>query len=131
MTSNPAAQILNAGASSLSNPAYDPAGRTLTVDLNMDQYVDHWGYWGAVSCTPTGDEEPFMPLDDSLTKQVGENFDNTSSDLITCTTCHNPHGTDLYVSGQGCGQASTLTSIPANKMLRLRDQDGEMCAACH
>jgi hypothetical protein len=130
MTDNPSAPILSAGASSPSNPAYDPAGRT-AVDLHIDRYVDHWGYWGAVSCTPGGDEEPFMPLDDSLSKQVGQDYDNVDSDLITCTTCHNPHGTDLHVVGQGCGQSSTLVSIPANKMLRLRDQDGEMCEACH
>ena len=122
MTDNPTASIMS---------TYNPAGVANTVGLNIDRYVDHWGYWGAVSCTPAGDEEPFLPLDDSLTKQMGDDYNNVSTDLITCVVCHNPHGTDLHVSGEGCGQASTLTSIPANKMLRLRDQDGEMCAACH
>jgi len=133
MMANPVAQILSNGISSTTTPAYDPADRNTTVGLHIDRYVDHWGYWGAVSCPPDDpdDEEPFLPLDDPLEKLVGQNFDNAAADLITCVTCHNPHGTDLLVSGEGCGQASTLTSIPSNKMLRLRDQDGEMCAACH
>jgi len=133
MSANPSAQILSEAVASTTSPAYDPAGRGTAVGLHIDRYVDHWGYWGAVSCDPDdpGDEEPFLPMDDTLTKQVGDSYDNGSADLITCVTCHNPHGTDLHVVGQDCGAASTLTSIPANKMLRLRDQDGEMCAACH
>jgi hypothetical protein len=133
MTGNPLAQILSEASSSTTTPAFDPAGRTTTVDLNIDRYVDHWGYWGAsTTCTgTTDDDEPFLPLDDPLEKQVGQDFDNVDTDLITCITCHNPHGTDLHVVGEGCGQATTNISIPANKMLRIRDQDGELCEACH
>lgn len=133
MTDDPTAPVLSASASSLTSPAYDPVGRSATVGLHIDRYVDHWGYWGAVSCLPDdpGDEEPFLPMDDTLTKQLGDSYNNAAADLITCATCHNPHGSDLHVVGQGCGQASTLVAIPANKMLRLRDDDMELCNACH
>ncbi|MDF1534983.1 MAG: hypothetical protein P1S46_00585 [bacterium] len=135
----PAAAINLESPSSTTTPAYDPQWRSIPVDLHIDRYVDHWGYWGAVACTSDGsDDDPFMPLGDPLIRQVGENFDNydggTPSEkyqLVTCVTCHSPHGTDLYVSGQGCGQASTLTSIPDNNMLRLREQDDELCMGCH
>ena len=133
MLKNSSAQLLDPGSSSTADPALDPDGRTVQVDLHIDRYVDHWGYWGAsATCTATtDDDEPFLPLDDSLEKLVGQNFNNDAADLITCVTCHNPHGTDLFVSGEGCQVASTLTSIPDNRMLRLRNQDGELCNACH
>ncbi|PLX45988.1 MAG: hypothetical protein C0609_01620, partial [Deltaproteobacteria bacterium] len=50
-----------------------------------------------------------------------------SSDDIVCTTCHNPHGSDLFVYDPGgIGQ-----DIPDNNMLRLRDTDSTLCNACH
>lgn len=136
LVSVPTAQINLASASSTTTRAYDPVGRSDTVGVHIDRYVDHWGYWGAgTTCTSTSsDDEPFLPLADSLVKQVGDDYDNDSNNanrLVTCVTCHNPHGTDLYVSGQNCGGATTLTSIPGNNMLRLRDQDDELCDACH
>ncbi|MDF1526973.1 MAG: hypothetical protein P1S59_11995 [bacterium] len=133
MSSVATAEILLETGSSTSTPAYDPAGRTDLVGLHIDRYVDHWGYWGAgTTCTNgTNDDEPFLPLDDPLTKQVGDSFNNAAADLITCVTCHNPHGTDLFVSGEDCGSANTLTGIPANRMNRLQYEDDEICMACH
>jgi hypothetical protein len=133
MTDNPLAEILEEGISSTIDPAYDPVGRSNPVGLHIDRYIDHWAYWNsaAPSTEDTSDDEPFLPLGDPLMKQVGSSYDNTPSSLITCVTCHNPHGTDLFVSGQAPGVSSSLTSLPSNKMLRLRDQDGELSAACH
>jgi hypothetical protein len=122
----------NPGATT-SNPAYDPIrlSGAETVGLHIDRYVDHWGWWGSSCTTATDDDDPFLPLDDSTTKNVGGSYNNNTSQIITCITCHNPHGSDLMVSGQSCGSASSLVLIPANKMLRLRDQDDEICEACH
>ena len=120
--------------SDTTSPAYDPAGRSNAVGLHIDRYVDHWAYWGAQCTADGGDDEPFLPLGDSLTKQVGDVFDNnvdSPSSLVTCITCHNPHGTDLFVAGQICGSGSTSTSISSNRMLRLRNQDDELCLGCH
>jgi hypothetical protein len=133
MTANPSASIFDEGATSTSDPALDPAGRSNPVGLHIDRYIDHWAYWNssAPATATTIDDEPFLPLGDPLLKQVGESYDNMPSRLITCVTCHNPHGTDLHVNGQMPGVTSTLSSIPADKMLRLRDQNGELCEACH
>ncbi|MDT8367541.1 MAG: hypothetical protein RRA15_13855, partial [bacterium] len=59
------------------------------------------------------------------------NANNDTGDRVTCVTCHNPHGSDLFVNGGTPGSAGTEAQIPANKMLRLRDIDGELCGACH
>jgi len=136
MFANTTAPIFSALATSLTSPAYDPVGRANPVGLYIDRYVDHWAYWNPSSpaTADTSDDEPFLPLGDPLLKQIGDVFDNyadTASMLVVCTTCHNPHGADLHVVGQVPGVASSLTSIPSNKMLRLRDQDGELCVACH
>jgi len=133
MTANTLAYVLNEAVSSTNDPAYDPLGRAKTVELHIDRYVDHWAYWNSSAPVTADitDDEPFLPLGDPLLKQVGDSYDNTPTDLITCVTCHNPHGTDLHVAGQVPGVASTLKAVPSNKMLRLRDQDGELCVACH
>jgi hypothetical protein len=46
---------------------------------------------------------------------------------VLCTTCHNPHGTDLFMYDQyGVGQ-----DVPDNNMLRMRNTDSTLCRACH
>lgn len=133
MTSNPFAYILSEAVSSTTDPAYDPIGRANPVGLSIDRYVDHWAYWNpsAPATAETSDDEPFLPLGDPLLMQVGDSYDNTPSMLVVCTTCHNPHGTDLHIPGQNPGVASTLATIPANRMLRLRNMTDELCEACH
>jgi predicted CxxxxCH...CXXCH cytochrome family protein len=107
---------------------FDPV--TAGVGSHIDQYVDHWEYWGGTGASSTaGDDQRFLPMGDSL--DPAQNFNNDTGDLVTCITCHNPHGTDLYVTGEQPNVADTTSQIPANRMLRLREQDDELCAACH
>ncbi len=120
-------------------PRLDPIGVSVGADddplvgTHIDRYVDHWEWWRPAypATTPTTDNVPFLPLGDSLGKTTSGTYNNATNIKVTCITCHNPHGTDLYVFDQRPGQASTLVNIPANKMLRLRDQDEELCNACH
>jgi predicted CxxxxCH...CXXCH cytochrome family protein len=107
---------------------FDPDGAG--VGTHIDQYVDHWEFWGGTGASPaSNDDARFLPLDDSLSKTTGDIYNNVLGDRVTCITCHNPHGTDLFVSGETPGSGST-TSLP-NGMLRLRDRDDELCGACH
>jgi len=131
------APINLSGSSSTTSPRYDPVGVVSNgdpdVQQHIDRYVDHWE-WRNPSSPATGsnsDDVPFLPLGDSLGKQVGNDYDNDLTTNVTCITCHNPHGTDLHVVGQTPGSGSTVGIIPANRMLRLRDQDSELCSACH
>lgn len=125
------APINLSGSGSTTNPRYDPVGVLPAVGTHIDRYFDHWAWWGDTCTATTADDDPFLPLGDSLGKGISDVYDNNTTTVVTCITCHNPHGTDLYVAGQNCGSASTFLLIPANKMLRLRDQDDELCNACH
>ena len=118
------------GVSSTSNPTYDPVNKG--IGIHIDQYVDHWAWWGNEATTDTNDDiDPFLPLGGSLIKTTSDTYDNATNIKVSCITCHNPHGTDLFVTGETPGSGSTTSQIPANKMLRLRDQDEELCSACH
>ena len=114
---------------------YDPVSVSPSVGLHIDRYVDHWAVWGPgnPATDSTDDDVPFLPLGDSMVKDLttDNTYDNDTGTVVTCITCHNPHGTDLFVFGQTPGSGSTLAGIPANKMLRLRDQDEELCDPCH
>ena len=124
-------------ASSTSTPAYDPVGTTQSstraVGVHIDRYVDHWEWWGTPATGDSADRVPFLPLGDSLEKNLTTNstYNNDTNVVVTCITCHNPHGSDLFVFGETPGSGVNLIGIPANKMLRLRDQDDELCDACH
>jgi hypothetical protein len=127
--------ILSGLPSDTTDPHYNPDG--LSIGVHIDQYVDHWAWWEPTkpATSDTGDDYPFLPLGDSL-ELSGSTYDNQadSTTLITCITCHNPHGTDLVVGGETPGQASTFIMVPDNNMLRLRYQEGdddELCEACH
>jgi hypothetical protein len=107
----------------------DPVNVT-GIGYHIDQYVDHWQYWGPPATSDTGDDyTPFLPMGDSIDSAWDAN--NAAADRVTCTTCHNPHGTDLFVNAQTPGVATSTAQVPANKMLRMRDTDGELCDACH
>ncbi|MDF1527284.1 MAG: hypothetical protein P1S59_13665, partial [bacterium] len=110
---------------------HDPVASP-SVGSHIDQFVDHWKLYGATGATDSDTSDDFvprLPLGDSLDPVW--NSDNTVGERVTCITCHNPHGTDLFVSGETPGSGSTVSQIPANKMLRLRDQDDELCGVCH
>jgi hypothetical protein len=50
-----------------------------------------------------------------------------TSKIVLCVTCHNPHGTDLYVHDQhNVGQ-----DIADHQMLRMQHEDSALCNACH
>jgi len=54
-----------------------------------------------------------------------------SSSRTLCVTCHNPHGTDLYVFEGSISSFGIGKNISDNNMLRLRDSDNTLCDACH
>ncbi len=100
---------------------------------NPDYFVDWWGG------TPgNGNQDP-PPTPAPLAVLPLERFvlDTGTSDITMCTTCHNPHGTDLYVfdNDQDCDPVTPgiqpCTEISDNNMLRLRDSDTTLCTACH
>ena len=112
------------------SPGYDPSNQ----DHHIDRYLDHWGYWGGTSndtTNNTADNLGFLPLGDSLSKSYGNVYDNTAAVRITCITCHNPHGTDLNVDQRTPFNPGVEEMIPNNRMLRLRQDDSELCEACH
>jgi len=54
------------------------------------------------------------------------------ADLMTCTTCHNPHFG--YLVGVGSAEELDLNLVAREKgdaLLRLRDYDNALCDACH
>ncbi|PLX40333.1 MAG: hypothetical protein C0608_09400, partial [Deltaproteobacteria bacterium] len=104
---------------------------------NYDTHVDSLkDWWAGDPATSRSSDVPPTPV------LYGENQSATPkailplaryvigggiSNDIVCTTCHNPHGSDLYVYDPGgIGQ-----DIPDNNMLRLRDTDSTLCNACH
>ena len=97
------------------------------VTGNTDFEVDWWG--GSrpppvdANQSPPPQPTPFavLPLLQFVGNQSGLN------NAVMCVTCHNPHGTDLYVFDPG----GIGGSIPDNNMLRLRDEDNTLCNACH
>jgi hypothetical protein len=135
--------IIRSGTSTNADPRYNPvsfgAGGHRPVGIDIDRYVDDWQWWGTpATLNDSGDGHPFMPLGDSLTKSMATSTYNNqanSTTLVTCITCHNPHGTDLFVSGQTPGSSNNpFIQIPDNKMLRLRYEEGatdDLCNACH
>lgn len=61
------------------------------------------------------------------TLPLAEMIIGTDTGKIMCVTCHNPHGTDLFVfDPTGIGR-----DIADHNMLRLQDTDNTLCNACH
>ncbi len=118
------------------NPLHHPSGISFTRAYNeptgvnydvpaggegdVDEFVM---YWSDTTYTAVGNptQVDLPRLDDIFPGQAVE---------LACTTCHQPHGTDLAVD-VGSGGGGTYTEIPDNNMLRLRDTDNTLCTACH
>ncbi len=101
----------------------EPTGVNYDVPAGGEGDVDEFVmYWADTTYTAVGSPSQVdLPrLDDIFPGQSVE---------LACTTCHQPHGTDLAVDvGTGGGN---YTEIPDNNMLRLRDTDSTLCEACH
>jgi predicted CxxxxCH...CXXCH cytochrome family protein len=99
---------------------------------NVDGFINWWGgnYGNANQDPPpkpvfygeTGTASPKASL--PLARYIGN---QVNSDQVMCTTCHNPHGTDLYTYDP----MGNHQQVPDNNMLRLRDADNTLCNACH
>ncbi|RMG84771.1 MAG: hypothetical protein D6708_16610 [Candidatus Dadabacteria bacterium] len=102
----------------------EPTGVNYDVPAGGEGDVDEFVmYWTDTSYTSVGSPSQVdLPrLDDIFPGQPQQ---------LACTTCHQPHGTDLAVDvSQGGG--GTYTDVPDNNMLRLRDTDSTLCSACH
>ena len=88
-----------------------------------DFFVDFWGGApgnGNQTPAPTPSPDPVLPLE----RYVGN---QSATDKVMCVTCHNPHGTDLFVFDPG----AVGGAINDNNMLRLRDEDNTLCDGCH
>ncbi|MDF1553169.1 MAG: CxxxxCH/CxxCH domain-containing protein [Deferrisomatales bacterium] len=91
---------------------------------NPDAFVDWWGgNPNNANQSPPPQPSPFAVV--PLLQFVGNQSGQTNA--VMCVTCHNPHGTDLYVFDPG----GIGKNINDNNMLRLRDEDNTLCNACH
>lgn len=106
-----------------------PSGVTYAVQPplgDVDEFVDYWN-------DPTQIDLP----------RFGDIWDSADKGL-SCSTCHNPHGTDLNVTWEPEPVGHTpppewvdpITpevhgGIPDNNMLRLQATDNTLCVACH
>jgi hypothetical protein len=88
------------------------------VSGSPDFFVD---WWNGAGSPPRPQPLAVLPLLQFVGNQSGP------TNGVICVTCHNPHGTDLYVFDPG----GIGRSIPDNNMLRLRDEDNTLCNACH
>jgi hypothetical protein len=123
-----------AGSSVSVATAIDPAG-TIVYSKNADVFVDWWGTGGGSSYNASQQPPPrpvFYGESQSATPRAVLPLEQYvlgvgTSNRVLCTTCHNPHGTDLFMYDQyGVGQ-----DVPDNNMLRLRNTDSTLCNACH
>jgi hypothetical protein len=101
-----------------------------TFSGNPDRFINWWGgSYGLGNQDPPPTPSPLavLPLERFI-RNTG------ASNLILCVTCHNPHGTDLFtydVNDISAAPGGPNATIPDNNMLRVRDQDGTLCNACH
>ena len=123
------------GSKHYEQSAYGAGGTVggFTFSGNPDKFVDWWGGDpGGTTISPPpmpdfrngalGSPAATLPLERYI-------YNSGTSPIVMCVTCHNPHGTDLFVFVPSV--PSTLTSIPDNNMLRVRDEDNTLCNACH
>jgi len=108
---------------------------------NPDGFVKWWGgaanSYGSSSQDPppkpvfygesqTASPKAILPLERYI-------LDSGLSNRVMCVTCHNPHGTDLFVYDNPLehGSTSMAKKIADNNMLRLLDDNNTLCQACH
>lgn len=92
---------------------------------NVDFAVDFWGGnpGGSWASPPQPSPYAILPLSGQIDGTVAGN-------RVMCVTCHNPHGTDLFVD-TSLGKGGNYKKISDNNMLRVRDEDMSLCQACH
>jgi len=103
-------------------PLSPPAPANVEYDVNpylsdcsnVDDFVDYWN----------------SPTYIKLPKQGDIWCTGDANNGLSCSTCHNPHGTDLEVDDPNL-LSDDHGAIPDNNMLRLRDTDNTLCVACH
>jgi hypothetical protein len=97
----------------------------VNVSGSPDFYVNWWGATpGNGNQDPPPQPVPFSVL--PLRQYIG-NQSGGVANAVMCVTCHNPHGTDLFVYDP----AGTYQSVMDNNMLRAPDSTNVLCNACH
>jgi len=94
---------------------------------SVDFFVDFWGGnpGGLWTSPPAPNPYAILPLSGQINGTAAGN-------RVMCVTCHNPHGTDLFVNTDiAGGNINHYQKISDNNMLRLRDEDMTLCQACH
>ena len=71
-------------------------------------------------------------IDVTPTVELVDDKEVTYTDVVDCTTCHNPHfGFLVAVKGEEELQENLVARESGDALLRLKDHDNALCQVCH
>lgn len=104
--------------------ALSPAKKSLPLSKNPDSIV--------FITMPDGQKKLDVVLPLGRSVEVVDNKTVTYTDLVTCTTCHNPHYGYLVETGkEEYIKPGLVGRTKGDVLLRLKDYDNTLCNACH